>query len=104
MYAHMPDYELVAMVEEIEADRVKKTNELRMEFEKAELEDNTAECDSVEAEINRLHGPIGLRIGSRTPPEIAISILAEVTAVKNKFPLDKVSDKAIGNFEACATN
>jgi hypothetical protein len=54
MYAHMPDYELVAMVEEIEADRVKKTNELHMEFEKAEFEDNTAECDSVEAEINRL--------------------------------------------------
>jgi len=61
------------------------------------------EFDLSEAEIDRLHGPIGLRIGSRTPPEIAISILAEVTAVKNRFPLEKVSDKAAGNFEACAT-
>ena len=34
-------------------------------------------------EIARLHGPIGLFIGSRTPPEIAISILAEITAIKN---------------------
>ena len=59
--------------------------------------------DLSDAEIERLHGPIGLRIGSRTPPEIAISILAEVTAVKNRFPLDRVSDKAAGNFEACAT-
>ncbi len=34
-------------------------------------------------EIARLHGPIGLFIGSRTPPEIAISILAQITAIKN---------------------
>ena len=70
----------------------------------AKRKERLKEFDLSEAEINRLHGPIGLRIGSRTPPEIAISILAEVTAVKNKFPLDKVSDKATGNFEACATN
>ena len=35
------------------------------------------------AQIARLHGPIGLYIGSKTPAEIAISILAELTAVKN---------------------
>lgn len=34
-------------------------------------------------QIERLHGPIGLSIGSRTPAEIAVSILAEITAVKN---------------------
>ena len=36
-----------------------------------------------ESELARLHGPAGLYIGSKTPAEIAISILAEVTAVKN---------------------
>jgi xanthine dehydrogenase accessory factor len=39
--------------------------------------------DLSQEEIGRLHGPIGLHIGSRTPAEIAISIMAEITAVKN---------------------
>jgi xanthine dehydrogenase accessory factor len=36
-----------------------------------------------EAEIARVHRPIGLNIGSRTPPEIAISALAGLLADRN---------------------
>jgi xanthine dehydrogenase accessory factor len=33
--------------------------------------------------IERLHGPIGLHIGSHTPAEIALSLMAEIVAIKN---------------------
>jgi xanthine/CO dehydrogenase XdhC/CoxF family maturation factor len=36
-----------------------------------------------EAEIARVHRPIGLNIGSRTPPEIAVSALAGLLADRN---------------------
>ena len=53
----------------------KKNNDARRE--------RLAAFDLSAGEIARLRGPVGLKIGSKTPPEIAIAILAEMTAVKN---------------------
>ena len=39
--------------------------------------------DITPQELARLRGPVGVYIGSKTPPEIALSILAEVVAAKN---------------------
>lgn len=36
-----------------------------------------------EAQLNRLHGPIGLDIGAGTPEEIAMSIMAQIVAERN---------------------
>jgi xanthine dehydrogenase accessory factor len=52
----------------------RKTQKLRRE--------QLAAAGFSEADIARLKGPIGLDIGGRTPEEIALAILAEITAVR----------------------
>ena len=39
-----------------------------------------------QADITRIHGPAGLAIGSKRPAEIALSILAQITAIRNGIP------------------
>ncbi len=54
----------------------RRTNRLRIE--------RLREAGLSEEQIGRLHAPIGLDIGGRTPPEIAVSILAEIVKVRNE--------------------
>src|SRR3546814_2443963 len=39
--------------------------------------------DETEASLARLRSPVGIYINSKTPAEIAVSVMAEILAVKN---------------------
>ena len=46
-----------------------------------------------EEQLDRLHGPIGLKIGAGTPEEIALSIMSEIVAARNLPDRGRVSSK-----------
>ena len=50
----------------------------------AKRRERLAMFDLTPQEIASLHGPVGLNIGSRTPPEIAVAILAHMISVRNQ--------------------
>jgi xanthine dehydrogenase accessory factor len=72
----------------------KKNNDARRERLK--------EFDVSTEEIARLRGPVGLYIGSKTPPEIAVAILAEMTAVRHGVSEPSWAAKPERRFEASA--
>ena len=50
----------------------------------AHRRDRLREMGFSEAEVARLHGPIGLDLGGRDPEEIALAIMAQITAVRHR--------------------
>jgi xanthine dehydrogenase accessory factor len=60
------------------------------------------EFDLSESEIARLRGPVGLYIGSKTPPEIAVAILAEMTAVRHGVSEPSWAAKKEARFDPSA--
>ncbi len=59
--------------------------------------------DLSQDEIARLHGPVGLKLGAKTPPEIAIAILAEMTAVRNGVMVPEFSDPEKATTAGCVS-
>jgi xanthine dehydrogenase accessory factor len=62
-----------------------------------------AEFDLSQEEIARLHGPVGLKLGAKTPPEIAIAILAELTAIRNGVKVPEFVEPAKPTVAGCVT-
>jgi len=57
----------------------------------AERRKRLADFELSPQQIARLRGPVGLAIGSRTPPEIAVAILADLVASRNGIVLEKAA-------------
>ena len=81
---HDPRIDDMGMMEALETDAFyigalgsKRTSDKRRE--------RLRELGVNDKALARLHAPIGLSIGSKTPPEIAISILAEIIAERKKL-------------------
>src|SRR5690606_9215252 len=51
----------------------------------AKRRERLRQFDLDDAHIARLHGPVGLRIASRTPAEIAVAVAAELVWVRNSL-------------------
>ena len=83
---HDPKLDDLALMEALKSDAFyvgaigsRRNNEMRR--------DRLTLFDVSKEQLARLRGPVGLYIGSKTPFEIAVSIAAELTAVKNGVAL-----------------
>ena len=91
---HDPKLDDLALLEALQSDAFyvgaigsRRNNEIRHQRMIDHFEQTTAT-------LARLRGPIGIYIGSKTPAEIAVSVMAEILAVKNGVALPRDMDVA----------
>jgi len=69
----------------------------------AKRRERLLQFDVTEDEVARLHGPVGLNLGALTPPEIAMSIVAEMTAIRRGMDLSGPLSNWSGSKTVCLT-
>jgi xanthine dehydrogenase accessory factor len=79
---HDPKLDDMALLEALKSDAF-YIGAIGSRMNNAKRRERLKHFDLTDEHLARLHGPIGLPIGSKTPPEIAISVLAQMTAVRN---------------------
>jgi xanthine dehydrogenase accessory factor len=81
MLAHDPKFEDPAMEVALQS-RAGYIGAMGSKNTSAERNERLKSRGFSDEQIARIHGPIGLNIGGKTPPEIAVSIIAEIIAVR----------------------
>ena len=69
----------------------------------AKRRERLLEFDVSPDEAAKLHGPVGLNLGALTPPEIAMSIVAEMTALRRGMDLSGPLSNWSGSKTVCKT-
>lgn len=78
---HDPKLDDLALMEALKSDAF-YVGAIGSHKNQAKRKERLLEFGVTAEQLENLHGPVGLKNGARTPPEIAVSILAEVTATK----------------------
>ena len=78
---HDPKLDDLALMEALKSDAF-YVGAIGSQKNQAKRKERLLEFGVSGEQLERLHGPVGLKNGARTPPEIAVSILAEMTATK----------------------
>ncbi|TFW30466.1 XdhC family protein [Massilia horti] len=101
---HDPKLDDLALMEALKSDAF-YVGAIGSRLNNAKRRERLKLFDLTDEQLARLHGPIGIYIGSKTPSEIAISILAEMTATRNGVPAAMLVPHAAtpqaANGEAC---
>ena len=90
--AHDPKLDDMALMEALTLD-VFYVGALGSKRSHKQRRERLLELGLTQQQLEKLHAPVGLDIGSHTPPEIAVSIMAELTALRNQI-----------NHLSCKTN
>lgn len=88
--SHDPKLDDMALLEALKSEAF-YVGAVGSERTSAERRKRLADFDLTPQQVARLRGPVGLAIGSRTPPEIALAILADLIASRNGIVLESAA-------------
>jgi xanthine dehydrogenase accessory factor len=88
--SHDPRLDDMALLEALKSEAF-YVGAVGSERTSAERRRRLADFDLTPQQVARLRGPVGLAIGSRTPPEIALAILADLIASRNGIVLESAA-------------
>ena len=98
---HDPKLDDMALMEALRSDAF-YVGALGSRSNQAKRRERLALLDISRHDIEKLRGPVGLPIGSRTPAEIAVAVLADLIAVKHGIELFAVQEQPLSTLH-CAT-